>query len=161
MKETNAFIEMVVKINKKVNSFNSYLNPAYKVPILETDFNNTSFYTDLVNIKWKDQHWPNAEDAGVYFIFGKNCITVEPGVYIGKASFDSAIGYRVWTWLAKDKEEGNYTMNDKDGKMYKLEYITTISTTTLKAPFLAPSLEEYLRTNLKNEILLLNSTGNK
>lgn len=153
---------LIREINSGIEKFNSFFKTDFHVPLLkENELENKECYTNLTNTSWSDQRWPNSDSAGVYFIFGINQEnTSEVGLYIGKASLSSKIGIRLYSHLYPYRNEENYMMNDGKGKKNILELVSSISFDENNMTFLAPALEEFLLSELREKINLLNVTGN-
>jgi hypothetical protein len=151
----------VEALNQSITSFNEHLVAHYLIP--EIDISTGIDEKNIVEIlhgRWDDFRFPNSESRGVYFVFGRH--RDEPtksGVYIGKSSFDSAIGRRLYAWLHPHRSNQHFVM--KYGQdTYILDYIISINLDKLEIPFMASALEEYLITSLTGRLNLLNGTGN-
>ncbi len=155
------YLEMIKIINKSITSFSKNLSPSIKIDKLGKDVDNKKKYTNIVNTPSGEQLWPNSNEAGVYFLFGKNKTTGEAGLYIGKASLSSKIGNRLWVHLKPHRDSNHYYMNDNNGKQFILELVSSISLEKINKIFLGPSMEEFLIEDLKGKICLLNAKGNK
>lgn len=120
--------DIINKINQSLESFSSFLNPKYALP----NFNDSRLLDPIYSWKlkevgWYDTMFPGDESPGVYFIFGRSIENNnEIGVYVGKASFNNIIGKRLYSHLYHGKDDMNYTMNDKNGKTFSLDFVTTI-----------------------------------
>ena len=155
------YLEMIKIINKSITSFSKNLSPSIKIDKLGKNFDNKKKYTNIVNTPWEEQFWPNSNEAGVYFLFGRNKENNEFGVYIGKASLSSKIGNEVYTHLYPHSKSDHYYRNDKDEQQFILEVVSSIDLEKINKIFLAPSMEEFLITDLRDKIHLLNKKGNK
>lgn len=154
------FLPQINAINQKIVAFNQYLNPTNKVPVFNFDqMIEEKNCVQVVHGKWVGWNFPNSEKRGVYFIFGHEKTNEKNGLYIGKSSFSSAIGYRLGYWLRPYKNSDYFEMN-YGNERYILDFIASIDLDSLNLAFLAPSLEEYLISELKNSIKLINGTGN-
>lgn len=158
------FLPEINAINQTIVSFNQYLNPTYKVPVL--NFERMIEEKNCIQINhgnWLANSFPNAGKRGVYFIFGhEKTNETKNGLYIGKASFDSGIGARLDGRLRRYKDSGFLMMDGHRNEKYISDYAASIDLDSLNLPFLAPALEEYLILELKNSnsINLLNRIGN-
>jgi hypothetical protein len=154
--------ELIGKINMKISEFSQFLNPKYVIPLLGIDkFDDKDHFCNLTTTKWEDQKWPNSWNTGVYFLFGRKIEDGKTvGVYIGKSSFKSAMGHRIYTHLnSQYRVENKYFMQRLNDR-YSLEFLATIPLGTLDIGFLSPALEEFMITKLSSEVNLLNGTGN-
>ncbi len=146
--------------------FNTFLQKEYFVESLEeVNLNDINKYSQLYNqslYRWNKVAWPNSDTGGVYFLFAyeKNNRS-NTAVYIGKASFSSSIGNRLYSHLNDFKREEHYLIWDGDGKEYVIELISSIDLDKRNRTFLASALEEFLITKMPKEINLINVTGNK
>ena len=154
MKKYNVEID---SINSIITKFNTYISTSYHIPNfdLSTAFEEKNI-VKVVHQDWTFP-WPNNNTCGVYFIFGydqeqhnKN------GLYIGKASFGEATSKRLYHHLNPSRTDEYFT---KDG--YIIDYIASIDMDKLNTPFMAPALEEFLITELREPLNLFNSIGNK
>jgi hypothetical protein len=116
----------------------------------------------IVHGDWNAFGFPNSGRRGVYFVFGheKN-MSDKNGIYIGKASFSSSIGGRLYPKLHPYRSLSHFEMKGYFEETYILDYIASIDLDSVGIPFMAPALEEHLITALQNELNLLNGTGNK
>ncbi len=159
----NEYCRMVDVVNHQINRFNKeYLNSNHYLPSIDTTkYHDNNHFTKLTKTTWNDLSIPNATKKGVYFIFGKDSNDFsKKAMYIGKASFSSKIGLRVLAHLSKDKYNANYTMNHKNGNIYIFEFIYGLDLESFGLHIFSSALEEFLIQNVKNEISLLNGTGN-
>ena len=155
------YVQMVETINKIIIEFNKILDPKFKIPDLDLNkvYDNSCF-TCLKNTTWNDLKFPNSEKKGIYFLVGYDSQNIDKKVmYIGKASFNSKIGRRLYNHLTNDRNNSQYTMNAK-GHIHILDYIFSIDLETTGLESISSSLEEYLILNSKDKINLLNGIGN-
>ena len=154
---------MIEIVNKNISKFNEFFIPEKQVPTIDLSrINDNEYFTEL-NVPWLELVFPNAPKKGVYFIFGYDPEDRASKVmYIGKASFSSSIGGRLYAHLLKDKDNPNFTMNGINGRAYNLEYVfgLDLEFDDMGMEIFASALEEFLILNVKNEILLLKGTGN-
>ena len=94
-------------------------------------------HDDSVLTQWPAS-WPNANSAGVYFIFDADRLLV----YIGKSSMNSAVGYRLSSYFGSD-ENRKCRVKHPQSWTGKPRYIATIGMSP-EYRFEAPALEEYL-----------------
>jgi hypothetical protein len=154
--------ELILIINKKVEDFSNFLKPEYQLPIFEEEkLNNPKISWNLIEVGWNDTMFPGDESPGVYFIFGKKQNdNSKVAVYVGKSSYSSIIGKRLYSHLLHGKNDRNYLMKDNLGNSYNLEFVLTIPMKNY--PFLASALEEFLIDQLQHQnIHLLNSIGKR
>jgi hypothetical protein len=156
------FLPEINSINQTIVAFNQYLNPTYKIPVFDSGrMIEEKNCIQIVHGHWDDFGFPNSTKRGVYFIFGhEKVIETKNGLYIGKASFSSAIGSRLDHHLRPCKNSDCFEMNGYRNEKYILDYMASIDLDSLKLTFLAPALEEYLITELKRSLNLINGTGN-
>jgi hypothetical protein len=149
-------------INEDLIKFNSYLNDKYHIPLLDADQDCTADgFVKIIHGEWDSWRFPNPEKRGVYFIFACNIKNVEDiALYIGKASFSSAIGARLYQHFSNKRNEKEYTMQVNDELVFKCEYIYSINLDAFGTYFFAPSLEEYMINEVGGKIQLLNTIGN-
>lgn len=150
-------------INSCIASFNGFLNPNHSLPSFDiqtmTDGKNC---VKVVHGDWESWRFPHSDQRGVYFIFGSEKTTDRNGIYIGKASFDSAIGNRLHHHLFPTRKSQAFTMKGYGGEEYVLNYLAAINLDVLGLAFMAPSLEEFLISELnKGSLNLINGTGNR
>jgi hypothetical protein len=157
----NAFKSEVEAINQSIAAFNQHLAGSYQIPGIDTTTGMEE--KDIVEIlhgRWDDFQFPNSDSRGVYFVFGRHREQqTTNGVYIGKASFRSAIGRRLYSWLHPHRSSEHFIMNYGQDT-YILDYIASINMDRLAMPFMASALEEYLISSLSGRLNLLNGTGN-
>jgi hypothetical protein len=156
------YIELVNKVNQAINEFNRYLAKGKQIePLKETELANKKYFTNLVATSWDDQRWPNSEKSGVYFLMGYDKNNPDKlGLYVGKASLTSAIGYRVYSHLTNYRNKEHYLMSDGIGSDFVLELMSSVTFEGLDMVFMTPALEEFLIGELKESIHLINRTGN-
>lgn len=90
------------------------------------------FVSEFCDIKDTAAPWPHAEKLGVYALFDDSLELL----YLGKASCNSGLGYRVRAHFDK-------TGGSKAPKFEKVRYLATIPVPTDRA-FEAPAVEEFL-----------------
>ena len=90
---------------------------------------------------WPDR-WPYAERAGVYLIFDEKLQVL----YVGKASFKSSLGGRLYNYFREDKD-GNCRIRH-EGWSRPPRYVLTVAVSE-DMRFEASALEECLITTLK------------
>lgn len=156
------YLKMIEIINSRISKFNEFLIPSRQLPMIDKDkINDNSYFTKLTEISWLDLRFPNAEKRGIYFIFGYDAKDQSRrAMYIGKASFSSSIGKRLYAHLKKDSYNENYTMNDLNGNVHHLEYVFGLDLESVGLNIFSSAIEEFLIQNVKSEIYLLNGTGN-
>lgn len=153
---------MIEIVNNSISKFNEFLIPTRQLPKIDLDkIHDNSYFTKLTEISWLDLKFPNAEKRGIYFIFGYDSKDKSRrAMYIGKASFSSTIGRRLYAHLKKDSNNENYTMNDLSGNIHYLEYVLGLDLESAGMNIFSSAIEEFLIQNVKTEIALLNGTGN-
>ena len=156
------FFSEVDAINQKVTGFNQHLNPTIQVPLLNVNrMIEDKSCVQIVHQNWYGFNFPNGGKRGVYFLFGREKLNPEKnGLYIGKASFSSCMGARLYQHLTHHRNNEWFEMNGYHNEKYILDYIATIDLDSLNLAFLASALEEYLITELKGAVNLINGTGN-
>jgi hypothetical protein len=156
------YINMVEIVNKNITRFNELLASSNPIPLIEQDkVYDDKYFTKLTETTWFELRFPNAEKKGIYLIFGYDSKDFsKKSMYIGKASFSSSIGKRLYNHLIKDKDNDNYTMYDLSGNIHNLEYVFGLDLETRGLDIFSSSLEEFLIRNVKYDIALLNGTGN-
>ena len=156
------FFPEINAINQKIAGFNQHLDLKYHVPHLNAErMIEDKSCVQIVHGNWDGFCWPNPDKRGVYFIFGREKTVVDKnGLYIGKASFSSCMGARLDSHLRPHKNSEWFVMNGYSNEKYILDYMATINLDALDIGFLASGLEEYLITELKGSIKLINGTGN-
>ena len=155
------FLHEINAINQTIVAFNQYLNPIYKMPVFDPGrMLEEKNCIQIVHGNWDAFGFPNSAKRGVYFIFGRERTSDKNGLYIGKASFSSSIGKRLNPRLRAYKNSDQFEMNGYRNEKYILEYMASIDLDSLNLTFLAPALEEYLITELKPSLNLINGTGN-
>jgi len=94
-----------------------------------------------VEAKWPDK-WPHLNDAGIYAFLSKDLEVL----YIGKASMNHGIGYRLSNYCSYEEGTKKCKLNDTwDGKP---RYVYTVAVPS-GSKFEAPALEEYLIGEIK------------
>lgn len=149
-------------INSAIVSFNKHLAAPMCIPQFDkaTSIENKEI-VEIIHKDWYGFPFPNNGTRGVYFLFGhEKTQTEKNGLYIGKASFGSTTSGRLYTHLHPFRTKDFYEMNGYHGEVYILDFMAAIDLDKLQIPFIAPALEEYLITNLRDSINLINGTGN-
>lgn len=149
-------------INNTISLFNKYLSPSNQIRLFDlvTDIGNKNI-VEVVHGDWDAFPWPNNGTRGVYFVLGYERNHFEKnGMYIGKASFGSSTSARLYSHLHPTRSSDKFTMNGYNGEVYVIEYIASIDLEKQDIAFLSPALEEFLITNLCNNLKLINRTGN-
>ena len=155
------YLPVIEAINQRIIAFNQYLNPPHKISVFDPcRMLEEKNCIQIVHGNWNAFGFPNSEKRGVYFIFGYEKTSDKNGLYIGKASFSSSIGKRLNPRLRPYKNSDHFEMNGYRNEKYILEYMASIDFDSLNLRFLAPALEEYLITELKSDLNLINGTGN-
>ncbi len=155
------FAKEINEINITIKEFNKYLIKDYEIPCfdLKSGFENNSI-VKIIHKEWDSFGFPNNGTRGVYFVFGYSEISNDKnGIYIGKASLSSTTSNRLYSHLNPSRTKEHFTMN-YGSENYIIEYMASIDLDKLKISFIAPALEEYLITSLKEKINLINGTGN-
>ncbi|OHD57214.1 MAG: hypothetical protein A2Y33_07415 [Spirochaetes bacterium GWF1_51_8] len=154
------YLKILRVLNLSIKNFNVYLKNEYWVDGLAEDkIEDKNYFFNIVTgiEEWLKQTWPNSNKGGVYFLFGYQKDNIEKvGVYIGKASLGSKIGDRFHSHLKPFSETNNF---EKGG--FILDYISSIDLERKKMIPFASALEEFIISDVKEKIYLLNSTGNK
>jgi|SRR5882724_3109997 len=162
LKINSRFSSEIAAINQKIAEFNEHLNPKCQVPLLNADtMIKDGCCVQILHGNWDGFCWPNPTKRGGYFIFGRERTADKNGLYIGKASFDSQIGNRLDARLRPYKNSESFEMNGYDNERYILDYMVTIDLDCLDVGFFSPALEEFLITQLRNNLNLINGTGNR
>ena len=158
----NKYIELIKNVNHAITKFNTFLAENGQIePLKETELANKKYFTNLVTTSWDDQLWINSDKSGVYFLMGYNMANPnELGLYIGKASLTSAIGYRIHKHLFDYRNEEHYFKSDGNESEFVLELMSSVTFEDLDMIFMTPALEEFLIGELKDSIHLINKTGN-
>lgn len=102
-------------------------------------------FSDLYDLEldWKsNSKYPFAKKTGIYAIFDKD----EELLYIGKASNQSSIGARLSTYFENDEEGKCHPVDSKESWGGNPRIIISVS---VNEPFEAPSLEEFLISELQ------------
>ena len=151
-------------INNLITDFNKVIAVDCHVELIDiTNINDSNYFLNIIDVYWDDIlriGFPRCGTSGVYFYFGFNKNDKQKlCTYIGKASFDSTVGNRLY---AHFQNRGSAILDGKDYYMngeYALELITTIP---IENAFIAPALEEYLIYHLpKKGHELFNKVGNR
>lgn len=151
---------LISEINDVIRKFNIFLANDKSIPLLSQV--NGELQSELIKVvhgNWNAFPFPNAQRRGVYFAFGKKQDTSELGLYIGKASFNSTIGKRLYSHLRIHADAEFFTMKGANDQVFIIEYLASIDLDALNMHFMASSLEEYLISNLTNKLPLMNVTG--
>ena len=90
---------------------------------------------------WPDQYWPNTDLPGVYLFANEEGKTL----YIGKASCNSTVGYRLGAYWKNSPEKKALP---KTEKAKGVRYVSTI-TIPQEYAFEVPSIEEWLISTVK------------
>jgi hypothetical protein len=156
------FLPEITAINQTIDKFNNYLSPAYRIPTFDLGrMMEDKTCIQIVHGNWNAFGFPHSEKRGVYFVFGlEKTNQSKNGVYVGKASFGSVIGRRLYAHLTHYRESDYFEMNGYRDEKYVLEYMAAVDLDAIKCGFLAAALEEFLITELKGSINLINGTGN-
>lgn len=157
------YLSDVAAINRGLSSFNRFLSPAHQVPTLNFETMVAQQHcVRIVHGDWNAFRFPNSTKRGVYFILGYEQGTPDKnGLYIGKASCDSAIGVRLYRWLTGCRNRTHFVKKGNRGEIYILEYMVSVDLDSVGIPFIAPSLEEFLIAEIKDEVNLLNGVGTR
>lgn len=152
------YLHYINLINKGLLDFSHYLQPQYHIPTFDDSMlNDINITWDLTTNGWDNTKFPSSSSRGVYLIFGKKKDNTDKiGVYVGKASFNSFIGSRLYTHL-HNPERGRsiYPIGE-----FLMELVITIPMD--KIFIMAPALEEFLIFYLKDHnVWLLNTVGNR
>lgn len=156
----NTYKLEVDAINQSIAAFNKHLAESCLIPEIDTSTGiEEKNIVEILHGRW-DFPFPNSDSRGVYFVFGRHREKqTRNGVYIRKASFGSAIGRRLYSWLHPHRLNEHYIMN-YGPDTYILDYTASIDLDKLAMPFMASALEEYLISTLSGRLNLLNGTGN-
>lgn len=153
---------IISAINNGIKEFSAYLHTDQYFRLVDNDILSDKKYSwNLTEVNWNDTSFPGDDKGGVYFIFGRKKSEQDYlGVYVGKASLNSKIGYRLDKHLNNPQRDKRiYPMYDKQGNEFLLDFVLTIPMDE-EIVFLAPSLEEYIICNLQNQnIHILNAVG--
>lgn len=153
----------VSKINSAIKLFNLSLREEFATPLLPSDLLDKNHYCDIKNTPYDNQHWPNYDKPGVYFVFGRSLVNPNrTGVYIGKASLKEKMENRIKHKLfTPRRNESIYEWLHPSGEGYAFELLATISFSRgSNLKHFAPALEEFLISELCEKIILLNTNGN-
>ncbi len=162
MNEMNPrFLEDLREINEGIEAFNRFLNSSCQIPTFDSETMTQDLHcSEIIHGDWNAFRFPNSEKRGVYFLFGHERTTLEKnGLYIGKSSFGSAMGHRLYTHLHPHRAQSHFTMG-YGSEVYILDFIASVDLDTPGLVFLAPALEEFLIVNLRSKLNLMNGTGN-
>jgi len=97
--------------------------------------------TDLVvEAKWPAK-WPHLNDAGIYAFISENLEIL----YIGKASNNNGLGYRIDSYVSYDKNR-DCKLNDQWKGEPRFVFIFAVPS---DSRFEAPALEEYLISKIR------------
>ena len=154
---------IIKAINHSIRGFSVLLNQELGIPIFNKQrLSNNEYCWDLTKKSWDEVIFPSDESKGVYIILGTSSVENKIGAYIGKASYKSRIGNRLYSHLSYGKrKEKYYPLYDKDGKKFYMELVMTIPLEKQLVWFPA-ALEEYLIHKLqKKNVHLLNAVGHK
>lgn len=152
------FQDIFEEINHGIHAFNELLATDFKIPSLDPD--DSKSCTVIANIPWDDQVWPDGDWPGVYLLCG--CQENNPeirGIYIGKSSLGK-IGDRIWAHLNPHRSTEIYRMNDMSGESFIFEVIISIALQDPRMRSLASALEEHIIFAVRDNVHLLNGTGN-
>ena len=154
-------LENLSELNAGIESFNQYLSPSCQIPTFDPETMTRDLHcSEIVHGDWNAFIFPNSEKRGVYFLFGhERTMEEKNGVYIGKSSFDSAMGHRLYNHLHRHRSETHFTMS-YGSEVYVLDCIASIDLDTPGLEVLASALEEFLIVNLRSKLNLMNGTGN-
>jgi hypothetical protein len=149
-------------INEAIILFNKHLTSPYCIPQFDkAKAIETKDVVEIIHTDWEGFPFPNNNTRGVYFLFGHEKTRAEKkGLYIGKASFGSRTSTRLYAHLHPCRNKEFYEMNGHHGEVYILDFMASIDLDKLEIPFIASALEEYLISALRDDLNLLNGTGN-
>jgi hypothetical protein len=154
--------QYITLINNGIEGFSKYLQPEFQIQSISTNkLNDSNTSWNLKAVGWHETRFPNGDSPGVYIIFGqKKNDESFLGIYVGKASHNSVIGYRLYSHLHNPERENRiYPMKDKLANDFLLEFVITIPMNEIY--FLAPALEEFLIDYLQSQdVYLINAVGN-
>ena len=145
-------------VNAAIEKFNQYLSPQYAVPFFDpATMVKDKHCAEITHGNWNGFTFPNSLKRGVYFIFGREKTQSElNGLYIGKASLGSFIGARCANYLRGSISSPQFEKKGYRNEVYVLDWIASIDLDAHSLGFMAPSLEEYLITELRSKLNLLN-----
>jgi hypothetical protein len=154
--------DSVKVINQAISSFNQHLHVKAQIPAFDLETMIVQKHcVQVIHGNWNAFGFPNSPKRGVYFIFGHEQSKPEKnGIYIGKASFNSAIGARLYAHLHPSRSQPYFTMNGYNNEVYIVDYMASIDLDACSLAFMAPALEEFLISNLNSSLHLINGTGN-
>ena len=94
-------LENLRELNEGIVAFNRYLSPSSQIPTFDSETMVRDLQcTEIVHGDWNAFTFPNSEKRGDYFLFGhERTMEEKNGFYIGKSSFESAMGHRLYTHL--------------------------------------------------------------
>lgn len=138
------YLSAINKINDITSEYNFMIN--FKIDLLDTkELDNDSYFMKTKNKEWKDVIFPrNCEVGGVYFYFGTSKITNKIHIYIGKASYSSTIGQRLFKHFRVCYNINNLNKISRNGEEIEIELVSCIPFELKTQLFFATSLEEYL-----------------
>jgi hypothetical protein len=156
------YLQIIEKINEQIDKFNGHLKSEHYIsPLNSKELDNPSFFTNLKTTKWEDQHWPHSVKSGVYFIFcHKKNNPEDIALYIGKSSFSSKIGNRLYSHLTNYRNAENYIMKDKNSDVFILELVSSVNFEDKEIVFMSSALEELLISEMRKHVHLMNVKGN-
>lgn len=134
-------------VNNYVQKFNSEL----KNHTVEMEF-----LFDLEGLTWEDLNLDLANYRGVYILLGTDDVTNEVVIYIGKASWNSSIGKRIYDHFRRSHEKEGNPKYSYENEPCTIEYVYGINFSKENITYMAPALEEYLITNMPPKMLLNN-----
>ena len=157
--------KLISEIKKSIEVFNAFLKEEIHLTNIPDYLGNDPYYyLDVTNLKWGDYQFPRGcEKPGVYIYAGFD--ENEPNkiyAYIGKASYNSVIGKRLWHHFYNRLKQKivNGTNYYFEGTCL-IQFIAVIPIENSNSVFLASAIEEFLILELKNKnISLLNYIGN-
>jgi hypothetical protein len=146
------------EINLDIERFNQLLAEEFRIAPLNAS--NSESYSVIANVPWDDQVWPCSDCPGVYILCAHHANDPNRlGAYIGKASL-SNIGNRLWAHLNPHRADNIYRMNDLSGEPFIIEAVAAIGFRDPRTRALAPALEEFVISGVRERVHLLNGTGN-
>lgn len=153
---------LINDVNGGILSFNAYLAPKFHVPQLVWEtIKADGNCVEVPHGVWKTFSFPNSKNHGVYFLIGfEQSRHEQNGMYVGKASYNSAIGVRMDQHFRPSISKPQYTMNGYNNEVYVLEYAVSINFDAIGIPFMSEACEEFLISHLRSKHRLINGTGN-
>lgn len=154
------YLPLIQSINNGLNKFSTYLSDKYSINPFSEKIENDRNFIDITKVNWDAYQFPNSDCAGVYFLFASlESDSNKLGLYIGKASHKSLIGFRMYSHLYQPlRHQRKYLLKDKSGETYNAELISSIGMKEIY--FMAPALEEFLIYHMQDEgHHILNSVG--